>query len=55
MANKGYVLLLVSYGLNAGVFYAMSTLLNQTVLIHFPVRINFLGATSVKGIVEFSY
>lgn len=36
MANKGYVLLLVSYGLNAGVFYAMSTLLNQTVLIHFP-------------------
>jgi hypothetical protein len=32
-----YVLLLISYGINAGVFYTVSTLLNQTVLLHFAV------------------
>jgi len=35
--NKGYILLLLSYGINVGVFYALSTLLNQIVLAHFPV------------------
>jgi len=30
-------LLLVSYGVNAGVFYAVSPLLNQIVLLHFEV------------------
>jgi FLVCR family feline leukemia virus subgroup C receptor-related protein len=35
--NKGYVLLMMSYGLNVGVFYAISTLLNQVVLLYFPV------------------
>nr|CAH0103591.1 unnamed protein product [Daphnia galeata] len=34
--NRDYVLLLITYGINVGVFYAMSTLLNQTVLQHFP-------------------
>ncbi|KAF4524655.1 hypothetical protein B566_EDAN012237 [Ephemera danica] len=34
--NWGYVLLLASYGINVGVFYALSTLLNQIVLAHFP-------------------
>nr|CAD7264426.1 unnamed protein product [Timema shepardi] len=29
MGNPGYILLLVSYGINVGVFYAISTLLNQ--------------------------
>ena len=38
MTNPGFVLLAVSYGINVGVFYAMSTLLNQTVLFHFPVN-----------------
>lgn len=33
--NRSFVLLLVSYGVNAGVFYAMSPLLNQIVLLHF--------------------
>lgn len=34
--NPGYILLLVSYGINVGVFYAISTLLNQVVLVYFP-------------------
>lgn len=37
LTNKGYVLLLLSYGINVGVFYALSTLLNQVLLRHFPV------------------
>jgi nitrate/nitrite transporter NarK len=35
--NRNFVLLLISYGVNAGVFYAVSTLLNQIVLLHFEV------------------
>lgn len=34
--NRNYILLLISYGINVGVFYAISTLLNQIVLSHFP-------------------
>lgn len=37
VTNRGYILLLFTYGINVGVFYAMSTLLNQVVLQHFPV------------------
>lgn len=37
LTNRGYVLLLLSYGINVGVFYALSTLLNRVILIHFPV------------------
>lgn len=35
VVNPGYLLLLVTYGINVGVFYAISTLLNQIVLKHF--------------------
>jgi len=35
MTNRGYVLLLVTYGLNVGAFYAISTLLNTVVVMHF--------------------
>jgi len=35
--NENFVLLLVSYGVNVGVFYVVSTLLNQMLLPHFPV------------------
>ena len=35
--NRGYVLLLITYGLNVGVFYAISTLLNTVILMHFEV------------------
>ena len=41
MSNKGYVLLLITYGLNVGVFYAMATLLNTVILKHFPVSKTF--------------
>ena len=43
LKNRHYVLLLVTYGMNVGVFYALSTLLNQVVLIYYPV-----SAVSVK-------
>ena len=35
MSNRGFVLLLITYGLNVGVFYAVSSLLNTVVLTHF--------------------
>jgi hypothetical protein len=35
--NRNFVLLLASYGINVGVFYVVSTLLNQIVLLHFAV------------------
>ncbi|XP_031785425.1 uncharacterized MFS-type transporter C09D4.1 isoform X1 [Nasonia vitripennis] len=34
--NTGYLLLLLSYAINVGIFYAISTLLNQIILKHFP-------------------
>nr|CAD7202596.1 unnamed protein product [Timema douglasi] len=43
MGNPGYILLLVSYGINVGVFYAISTLLNQVILSHYE------NATSDAG------
>ncbi|XP_047520542.1 uncharacterized MFS-type transporter C09D4.1-like isoform X1 [Pieris napi] len=36
MTNRNYILLLISYGLNIGVFYAISTLLNELVLRYYP-------------------
>jgi FLVCR family feline leukemia virus subgroup C receptor-related protein len=41
VTNKGYILLLLSYGMNVGVFYAISTLLNSFILKYFPVRRTF--------------
>uniref|UniRef100_A0A8C4FGZ9 FLVCR choline and putative heme transporter 2 n=1 Tax=Catagonus wagneri TaxID=51154 RepID=A0A8C4FGZ9_9CETA len=34
--NVNFVLLFISYGLNAGAFYALSTLLNRMVILHYP-------------------
>ncbi|EZA58153.1 hypothetical protein DMN91_009054 [Ooceraea biroi] len=34
--NSGYLLLLLSYGINVGIFYAISTLLNRIVIEYFP-------------------
>lgn len=31
VCNRNYILLLISYGVNVGVFYAISTLLNQVI------------------------
>lgn len=36
MVNVPFVLLLVAYGINTGIFYAISTLLNQIILKHYP-------------------
>ncbi|KAJ2940731.1 hypothetical protein O0L34_g14842 [Tuta absoluta] len=36
LKNRNYVLLLISYGINVGVFYAISTLLNQVILTYYP-------------------
>jgi FLVCR family feline leukemia virus subgroup C receptor-related protein len=36
MLNRSYVLLLISYGINTGIFYAISTLLNQIILLYYP-------------------
>ena len=47
MKNRGYVLLLLSYGMNVGAFYAISTLLNQVVLTYFPV--SNIDHWTVKG------
>ena len=35
LKNPGFVLLLITYGLNVGVFYAIASLLNTVVLTHF--------------------
>lgn len=51
LTNGNFVLLLISYGINAGVFYAVSTLLNQTVLLHFPVS----SVVNVSNIATYSY
>lgn len=40
MLNRSYVLLLISYGINTGIFYAISTLLNQIILLYYPVHIS---------------
>ncbi|XP_049597413.2 heme transporter FLVCR2 isoform X1 [Syngnathus scovelli] len=36
LRNKPFMLLLVSYGLNVGCFYAVSTLLNRMIIEHYP-------------------
>lgn len=48
--NWNYVLLLVTYGINVGTFYAISTLLNQVVLPYFPGQgesVGLMGLTLV--------
>jgi FLVCR family feline leukemia virus subgroup C receptor-related protein len=37
VTNRNYVLLLITYGINVGAFYTVSTLLNQVVLQYYPV------------------
>ena len=40
--NPGYIFLLITYGMNVGVFYAISTLLNTTIVQHFDYEVNIL-------------
>ena len=49
MKNKGYLLLLITYGMNVGVFYVISTLLNTTVVKHFHYQVeSFLCSYAVN-------
>lgn len=48
IGNYGFVLLLLSYGMNVGSFYAISTLLSQILLVHFPVSIQFFFFVSTE-------
>ncbi|XP_008062343.1 feline leukemia virus subgroup C receptor-related protein 2 isoform X1 [Carlito syrichta] len=48
--NLNFVLLVITYGLNAGAFYALSTLLNRMVIFHYPgeeVNAGRIGLTIV--------
>lgn len=36
LVNRSYMLLLSAYGINVGIFYAISTLLNQIILQYYP-------------------
>jgi hypothetical protein len=47
--NRNFALLLVSYGINVGVFYVVSTLLNQIVLLHFAVSVAKIPQNYTKG------
>ena len=50
--NPGYILLLTTYGMNVGVFYAISTLLNTTVVAHFKYEV-ILNVSSRASVVYF--
>ncbi|XP_070272459.1 choline/ethanolamine transporter FLVCR2 isoform X2 [Myotis yumanensis] len=48
--NLNFKLLIITYGLNTGAFYALSTLLNRMVILHFPgeeVNAGRIGLTIV--------
>lgn len=48
--NFHFMLLLVTYGINTGSFYAVSTLLNKTIMMHYPgeeVKAGQIGLTLV--------
>nr|XP_046268251.1 feline leukemia virus subgroup C receptor-related protein 2 isoform X2 [Scatophagus argus] len=50
LCNKPFMLLVVSYGLNVGCFYAVSTLLNRMIIEHYPgeeVNAGRIGLTLV--------
>ncbi|XP_053924586.1 feline leukemia virus subgroup C receptor-related protein 2 isoform X2 [Cuculus canorus] len=50
LRNINFLLLMITYGLNAGCFYALSTLLNRVVMSHYPgeeVNAGRIGLTIV--------
>ncbi|TRY88480.1 hypothetical protein DNTS_005160 [Danionella cerebrum] len=50
LRNKAFILLVITYGLNVGCFYAVSTLLNRMIIEHFPgeeVNAGRIGLTIV--------
>uniref|UniRef100_A0A8C7YDU8 Choline/ethanolamine transporter FLVCR1 n=1 Tax=Oryzias sinensis TaxID=183150 RepID=A0A8C7YDU8_9TELE len=52
LVNKPFMLLVISYGLNVGCFYAVSTLLNRMIIEHYPgeeVNAGRIGLTIVTA------
>ncbi|KAK7906889.1 hypothetical protein WMY93_015501 [Mugilogobius chulae] len=50
LRNKPFILLIITYGLNVGCFYAVSTLLNRMIIEHYPgeeVNAGRIGLTIV--------
>lgn len=50
LRNKPFMLLVVTYGLNVGCFYAVGTLLNRMIIVHYPgeeVNAGRIGLTIV--------
>ncbi|KAH9374289.1 hypothetical protein HPB48_005609 [Haemaphysalis longicornis] len=43
MGDRDFLLLLISYGLNTGAFYAISTMLNPVIVRYFPGEESFAG------------
>ena len=52
--NPGYIFLLITYGMNVGVFYAISTLLNTTIVQHFNYEVNILFSAFLASFSKFS-
>ena len=52
--NPGYVLLLITYGMNVGVFYAISTLLNTTIVKHFDYEVSIFISFILDILASFS-
>uniref|UniRef100_A0A7E4VV38 Choline/ethanolamine transporter FLVCR1 n=1 Tax=Panagrellus redivivus TaxID=6233 RepID=A0A7E4VV38_PANRE len=52
VVNKHYMLLLVTYGINVGVFYAISTLLSQMVLHYYPTAQELTGTIGLLIVVS---
>ncbi|KAL1473252.1 hypothetical protein MTO96_038809 [Rhipicephalus appendiculatus] len=52
MRDRDFCLLLLSYGLNTGAFYSISTLLNPVVIRYFPGEENFAGLLGVIIVVS---
>ncbi|KAE8286894.1 Feline leukemia virus subgroup C receptor-related protein 2 Calcium-chelate transporter [Larimichthys crocea] len=50
LRNKPFILLIITYGLNVGCFYAVGTLLNRMIIMHYPgeeVNAGRIGLTIV--------
>uniref|UniRef100_A0A3Q3E758 FLVCR choline and putative heme transporter 2b n=1 Tax=Labrus bergylta TaxID=56723 RepID=A0A3Q3E758_9LABR len=50
LRNKPFILLIITYGLNVGCFYAVGTLLNRMIIVHYPgeeVNAGRIGLTIV--------
>ncbi|KAG1681389.1 Feline leukemia virus subgroup C receptor-related protein 2 [Nymphon striatum] len=49
--NRSYVLLVISYGINTGIFYAISTLLNQALEMHYQGQETTIGQIGLTIVV----